>query len=77
MLYYNVKVLNHVLFEIFNIHNSTNIGEKIARFIKMVQVCSQKCRRMITYSQIWLTLPKDDHHFGYKQKLLFKKKSLP
>jgi hypothetical protein len=27
------------------------------------------------YSHIWLNLPRDDHHFGYKQKFL--EKSLP
>jgi hypothetical protein len=27
----------------------------------------------VIYSQIWLNLPRDDHHFGYKQKNLHKK----
>jgi hypothetical protein len=29
----------------------------------------------LIYSQIWLKLPKDDRHFGYKQKSLKKKSS--
>jgi hypothetical protein len=27
----------------------------------------------LIYSQIWLKLPKDDRHFGYKQKSLKRK----
>ncbi len=28
------------------------------------------CRSYLLYSHIWLNLPKDDRHFGYKQKFL-------
>jgi hypothetical protein len=32
----------------------------------------------VIYSQIWLNLlPRDDHHFGYKQKNLHKKNTDP
>ncbi len=30
----------------------------------------------MTYSQNWLNLPRDDHHFGYKQKFLQKNTDL-
>jgi hypothetical protein len=50
----------------------------------MVTVRSQKYKRTfkkmslshLAYSQIWLNLPMDHHHFGYITKFTGKKKTL-
>jgi hypothetical protein len=33
------------------------------------------CTLFLVYSQIWINLPRDDHHFGYKQEFLLPKKN--
>jgi hypothetical protein len=34
------------------------------------------CTSFLVYSQIWINLPRDDHHFGYKRDFLLPKKTL-
>jgi hypothetical protein len=66
-------------FSIAKIHRNSR---KISRFLQMVQVCSQKYRKMyriftfifLAYSQICLIFLVNHHHFSYITKLTPKKK---
>jgi hypothetical protein len=56
--------------------------KKSPDFILNSKCVAKEFRKMIKhliayliYSQIWLNFPKDDRHFGYKQKSLKKKSS--
>ncbi len=70
-----------MILEVFNCQKwgeKNNLNRQI--FILNSKCVAKEFRKMIKhliayliYSQIWLKLPKDDRHFGYKQKSLKRK----
>jgi hypothetical protein len=76
-----IKIWKKVILKVFNCHKWEKKEGKIARFIFLGHGYSQKYTRMIKICtsflvkiQIWLNLPRDDSHFGNRQK--FQKKTL-
>jgi hypothetical protein len=72
-----IKSVKLEFFLRFSIARTRQNNKKLPRLLYMVQVGSQKYRRMskffsflyLSCGQIWLNLPKDDCHFGYITKL--------